>query len=243
VENYMEFMNRSQRPADQTNGAEAQPVATTNTQPAQARPMASAMSAMTPKVGSSKLRFALVALLFSATFLIASSLAYIAFSSNRSKPTIDKLYNAGRYQALFLDGGQAYVGKVTVANEGYLQLKDVYYLRVEQNLQGQTTQQQQSSVSLAKLGCDIYGMEDALIIDRSKVVFWSDLKEAANSESGAVIKAVEEYKKTSGGKCPSGAQATNPAAPSTTTPTTTTPATTAPVTTPPKTTTPTTPVR
>jgi hypothetical protein len=45
-----------------------------------------------------------------------------------------------------------------------------------------------SDISLVKLGCELHGPEDEMLINRSQIVFWENLK-----EDGQVTQAVAEY--------------------------------------------------
>src|SRR5690606_33296919 len=62
-----------------------------------------------------------------------------------------------QYQAVFLDNGQVYFGKLSNVNSSYAKLNDIYYLQVEQQIQPDqqeegADEEQQPQISLAKLG-------------------------------------------------------------------------------------------
>lgn len=159
-----------------------------------------------------------VTLLFSGTLLIIGLIFMLVFSGNNSEA---KYLDKDKYQAVFLNGGQVYFGKVGSFNSKYMTLTDIYYLRVNQQVQPGATQSS-NDVSLAKLGNELHGPEDEMVINRSEVQFWENLK-----NDGQVVKAITEYKKNP-------AAANTPAANSTTQSTgnqqqANTPATTAPV--------------
>jgi hypothetical protein len=76
-------------------------------------------------------------------------------------------------------------------------LNDVYYLQVVQPLQqqpatqqtaGQNSQEQQPQLNLVKMGTEIHGPTDKMVIPKSSVVFWEDIK-----SDGVVAKAIAEY--------------------------------------------------
>jgi len=73
-------------------------------------------------------------------------------------------------------------------------------LRVNQTVQpNQSTNSATSNdVSLVKLGCELHGPEDEMLINRDQVIFWENLK-----ADGQVAKAVAEYQKQNpnGQKC------------------------------------------
>lgn len=93
------------------------------------------------------------------------------------------------YQAVFLSSGQVYFGKLE-QGQGWLVLKDVYYLQVEQNIQ-QGLQQGQlpSNFQLVKLGSEIHGPEDVMYIDSKNILFWENLK-----SDSQVMQAIERYR-------------------------------------------------
>lgn len=108
-----------------------------------------------------------------------------------------KFVDDKKFQAVFLNGGQVYFGKVGELNTKYLKLSNIYYLRVNQQVQpGQ--QGSANDISLVKLGCELHGPEDSMLINREQVIFWENLK-----EDGQVAKAVAEYVKQNpeGQKC------------------------------------------
>jgi len=116
----------------------------------------------------------------------------------------DKLFKgksakqAGNYQAVFLTNGQVYFGKISGGDNNYVTLKDIYYLQVVQPpLQGQqgdaqthatTSQDQQTQISLVKLGQELHGPVDEMHISRSQILFYEDLK-----NDGKVVEAIKSY--------------------------------------------------
>ncbi len=169
------------------------------------------------------LRFATVALLFSVTVLIVALAAYAAIGGSSTGES--KFVNKKQMQAVFLNGGQVYFGRINDLNNSYLRMSDIYYLRVNQTVQPNqqnNNQAAQNDISLVKLGCELHGPQDEMVIYREQIIFWENLK-----DDGQVAKAVDEYKKQNpdGQKCDTPSQSTNtnttPTTPSTpTTPTT-----------------------
>ena len=100
--------------------------------------------------------------------------------------------NTSKYQAVFLNNGQVYFGKVSDINSDYVKLSDIYYLQVQQSVQpddNKTAATDQSQVSLAKLGSELHGPEDMMHISRQQVLFWENLK-----TDGKVVQAINSYK-------------------------------------------------
>ena len=97
----------------------------------------------------------------------------------------------GQYQAVFLTNGQVYFGKVSNVNGSYVKLTDIFYLQVQQSVQpdSKSSSSNNSQVSLAKLGSELHGPEDAMFISRQQVLFWENLK-----NDGKVVQAINSYK-------------------------------------------------
>jgi hypothetical protein len=129
-----------------------------------------------------------VILLFSVTVLIIS-IALYAFFVKPSNNSETRYLDTSKLQAVFLNGGQVYFGRIGAVNSKYLTMSDIYYLRVNQQVQpGQTPQA--NDISLVKLGCELHGPQDQMVVSQDQVIFWENLK-----DDGQVAKAVAEFKK------------------------------------------------
>lgn len=139
-----------------------------------------------PTLGSKLLVLAIIV----AAIAVTLSMAFNVYKSFNTK----SLVKDDKYQAVFLDNGQVYFGRLASVNNDYVRLTDIYYLQVEQAVQpdqqkpGETAEAQQK-ISLAKLGNELHGPEDEMFILRAKVVFWENLK-----DDGQVTKAITEHK-------------------------------------------------
>jgi hypothetical protein len=131
-------------------------------------------------------RFATVFLLFAGTALVVAVLAYLAFVKPQNTNAA-KHVDTSKFQAVFLNGGQVYFGRITTLNSNYMKLDDIYYLRVNQQVQPNGTQTQ-GDVQLVKLGCELHGPENAMVINKDQVVFWENLK-----DDGQVAQAIKKY--------------------------------------------------
>lgn len=114
----------------------------------------------------------------------------------------DKALKSNQYQAVFLTNGQVYFGKLASSQGNFLELKDVYYLQVQQSVQpaGQAEAAPQvqtevekatdddSKVSLAKLGSELHGPEDSMQINREQVLFWENL-----NDNSKVVSAIKQH--------------------------------------------------
>lgn len=147
-----------------------------------------------------------VALLFSISILVLAISALLAFGNNNR--TEKRYVNDDQMQAVFLNGGQVYFGDITNLTDDYLRMSNIYYLRVNQQVQpnGEAKSTDNDDISLVKLGCELHGPEDAMVINRSQVMFWENLK-----SDGQVAKAVEQYVKQNpdGQKCEVSTQSTD----------------------------------
>ena len=102
------------------------------------------------------------------------------------------MVKSNQLQAVFLNGGQVYFGNITDVNSSFMTLHNVYYLRVgNQDLQSSKKDTKTNNdVSLVKLGCELHGPEDQLVINQTQVVFWENLK-----TDGQGAKAVAQFQK------------------------------------------------
>lgn len=210
----MEWMNKGGQPGQAP-------------QPHQATPAAHGSA---KRGGSSGMKLAFVAMLFLTTILAVLVIIGIARGGSTGGSTAGKFVDKSKMQAVFLNGGQVYFGKISDLGDKSLRMADIYYLRVNQTVQPNqsTANQNNNDISLVKLGCELHGPQDSMVINQEQVIFWENLK-----DDGQVAKAVAEYVKQNpdGQKCEqqqqqSGGTNTNPAPATTnTTPTTNKPAT------------------
>ncbi len=109
-----------------------------------------------------------------------------------SKPESRSL-SKSEWQAVFLDNGQVYFGKVEGELASPVFLRDIYYLQVVQPLQqvgeGQTPTPAQPQLSLVKLGNELHGPMDEMRINREHILFVEDLK-----PDSKVVDAINQYR-------------------------------------------------
>ena len=99
------------------------------------------------------------------------------------------------WQAIFLSNGQVYFGKVASVGEKSIILNNIYYLQVvskplQQTQQGSaaTADQTTQELTLIKLGNEIHGPTDRMVINRDQVL----LTEVLKSDS-RVVTAINKY--------------------------------------------------
>ena len=172
----MEFMNRG------THSSAARPAA------ASAEAGGGGGRAMKGWKGGPKwLRVLWIVLLFAVTVLAVCILTLMYFGGSKESDYV----NSDKQQAVFLTNGQVYFGKIKSVTRQYLDLRGIYYLNVNQQVQPNqkdANTNSQSSVTLVKLGCELHGPIDQMIVNRDQVTFWENLK-----DDGQVAKAIQKW--------------------------------------------------
>lgn len=135
------------------------------------------------------LRIASVVLLFSLTALMVSLVVLLTQGRIASE---DNIIDKERYQAVFLSSDQVYFGRILDLNDKYVNLVDVYYLSAQQQ------ESKDANLELVKLGCEVHGPSDQLVINRDQLVFWENVKTDSKLADG--IKQWKE-KNPDGLKC------------------------------------------
>ena len=100
--------------------------------------------------------------------------------------------DTSRYQAVFFTNGQVYFGKLSVLSDGHYKLNDIYYLQSQGETEGdnpqQTSEEGSSDVQLIKLGSEIHGPDDEMVMSKEQVLFFENLK-----TDGSVAESIQEY--------------------------------------------------
>ncbi len=124
--------------------------------------------------------------------IIIGLIGWMVFSKSQasSGPAID----TGKYQAVFFTNGQVYFGKLSSVNSEYMSLTDIYYLQTQASesteaKNPQETATDQNGVQLIKLGDEIHGPEDKMVISKEQMLFYENLK-----TDGKVAKSIDQYK-------------------------------------------------
>lgn len=186
----MDFANRGNRPAQapqQQGGAQQQE------QPSQSFQPTNSEKKSKKKINFGK--FTAGILLVSTTLLVLALLLGMVFGVGGQNKEAD-LIQTDKYQAVFLNSqdGQVYFGKLEVFNRDLYQLTDIYYVRVENPIQPEgANQPAQPNISLAKLGNELHGPQDAMFINRAQVLYWENLK-----DDGQVVTAIREFQANGG---------------------------------------------
>lgn len=106
--------------------------------------------------------------------------------SSSTSLAIDK----NKYQAVFMSGGQVYFGKLEVVNHDYVRLKQVFYIQSNSSdgATDSTKTTNNANMQLIKLGDEVHGPEDAMVINRDQMLFFENLK-----SDGKVAQLIQQY--------------------------------------------------
>jgi hypothetical protein len=103
--------------------------------------------------------------------------------------------DTNKYQAVFFTNGQVYFGKLHKLSGGYFKLNDIYYLQAKADTTSasenpqETSTKQASDVELIKLGREVHGPDDEMIISKDQVLFFENLK-----QDGTVSQSISKFK-------------------------------------------------
>lgn len=107
---------------------------------------------------------------------------------------VNEAVDTDGYQAVFLNDGTIYFGKLSDGEPGQWRLEDIYYLQVDggeaTNVQStsQLEELDSTQISLAKLGSELHGPEDVMHIIPANVLFWENLK-----SDSQVVTAIRDF--------------------------------------------------
>ena len=137
-------------------------------------------------------------LIIAGIIIIALAIAgWFVWTNTRSVSTGTTI-DSTKFQAVFLVGGQVYFGKLEEVNSQYLKLSNVFYIQsgsTDTSVDEQTseTSQSQGDMKLIKLGDEVHGPEDAMVINRDQMLFFENLR-----SDGKVVQLIQSH--TSGQK-------------------------------------------
>lgn len=140
--------------------------------------------------GRGKLKLIIVS---AAILLVVLFFALIGWLIYRSSTAAS--IDGGKYQAVFLSNGQVYFGKLRHLNNSYMKLTDIFYLQTQTDTPDESDSQnpqetsQGADVRLIKLGNEVHGPEDEMIINKDEVLFFENLK-----ADGKVSESINSYR-------------------------------------------------
>lgn len=99
--------------------------------------------------------------------------------------------DSSKYQAVFFSNGQVYFGKLQMSGGGYMKLSDIFYLQsTSQDPKNPQQTSSSSDVQLIKLGDEIHGPVDEMVIAKDQILFFENLK-----TDGKVSQSIAAYHK------------------------------------------------
>ncbi len=101
--------------------------------------------------------------------------------------------DSSKYQAVFLTSGQVYFGRLATSSNGdFTRLSDVFYIQASENDPSSPLQESAASSSnnleLIKLGSEVHGPEDEMLINNDQILFIENLK-----SDGKVSNSIQQY--------------------------------------------------
>lgn len=130
--------------------------------------------------------------------VIVIGILYLLHVAN---PNEGKYVQGSNLQAVFLNNGQVYFGHIKTVSQRYIDLQDIFYLNNSSSTSGSGSSGSSNNLSLVKLGCELHGPFDEMVINQEQVTFWENLR-----PTGQVAKAVAQYQQQNphGQTCSSG---------------------------------------
>ncbi len=120
--------------------------------------------------------------------LMLGLLACFFFYQKETLPGV----RSDQYQAVFLNNGQVYFGKLKNRNRNFVVLNDVYYLKFAQGLQQGEVGSEESgrNLNLIRLGGEAHGPEREMYINKDSISFYENLK-----SDSSVVQAILKTQK------------------------------------------------
>lgn len=102
---------------------------------------------------------------------------------------IPSYINTSEYQVACLQSGECYFGKVTAVTNDVIIIRDVFYVQKSTTATATTTTDaSNNNLELIKLGNEVHGPEDQMVLTRSSVLYVENLK-----PSGKVTQTIQTY--------------------------------------------------
>lgn len=133
------------------------------------------------------LKITSVLLLFAGTLIVVGIIALLLVNPGNESRLVEK----DKYQAVFLDNSSTpYFGHINRMTDQYIELTSIYYyINVNGSVQPADSDAEKNvDIRLQKLGCELHGPGDKMVINRDNVLFWENLR-----TDGQVTKAINEW--------------------------------------------------
>ena len=141
------------------------------------------------------------------TLALLITVAYVGRGLVAKQPAAADHLDRTAYQVVFLNSGQAFYGKLTVADGDTYVLNEVFYLTNDDN--GQPTR-------LIRRGSEVFGPREPMVINAKQVLFFENLRDDSDLVKG--IRAIKSGQQTPAitARTPAAPAATDTARPSAT---------------------------
>ena len=92
--------------------------------------------------------------------------------------------------AVFFTNGQVYFGKLSIVNGNYMKLSHVFYIQTPDKTADiqSSANTASANLELIKLGNEVHGPEDAMVINKDQVLFFENIK-----NDGKVTDSITKY--------------------------------------------------
>lgn len=106
----------------------------------------------------------------------------------------NRAIDRGLYQAVFLTNGQVYFGKLANTRGDFLDFEQIYYLQTPGNNNSSNDAEtvreveEAADIRLIKLGNELHGPTDRMLINKDQVLFWENMK-----HDSKVSEAIRKY--------------------------------------------------
>lgn len=177
---------RPNQPASRQPAAAAQSI---DDQPATHR--VAAQPLRTPIKEEKALKRWILPIVVSIVVIVLAAIGWFVWSQSQKT---DVAIDSSKYQAVFFTNGQVYFGKLATVNGDYMKLTDIYYLQTQatdgasDQKNPQQTATNQNNVQLVKLGDEVHGPEDAMVISKQQMLFYENLK-----TDGKVAQSIKKH--------------------------------------------------
>ncbi len=107
------------------------------------------------------------------------------------KSVLGSPVKSDQYQAVFLSSGQVYFGKLDKVGGDFSRLTDVFYIQATEADEAANPQEGDTATTdlqLIKLGSEVHGPEDEMIINKEQILFVENLK-----ADGKVSQSIKQY--------------------------------------------------
>lgn len=135
-------------------------------------------------------RFALfVFILLTVFYMVPTIHKFAKYLADISWTEKSKYQSRSGYYSFFLTDGQIYIGKISRQDDREINIKDVYYAISDQGVVSLNNYIKGIDFSLVRVGREIHGPENSVVLNRKKVIFYKNL-----APEGKLAEAIKNVK-------------------------------------------------